>query len=110
MARGVGLATTRERWSVFTFAATSSSAFGAPFFRGAQAEKGVGVVFLDAQLTPKLRAFSRNVFSDQQTTISGVEWGPREGLTTSLASGFGANSGYLASSFERSPFSVPTSR
>lgn len=96
--RGVGVARVRERLSFFGFAGVTSVGFGTPFFRAARAEKSVGLFFLDSKVTPTLRAFSRTVFSDRQTSINGVEWQPRAGLRTAIAGGLGANEGYFASS------------
>jgi len=96
--RGVGVATKRERVSLFGFAGTTSSGFAAPFFRAARSEAGVGLLFLEAQLSPTVRAFSHNVVSNRQTTINGLEWRPRQDLQMALAGGVGANNGYLSAS------------
>ena len=99
LGRGAGISLTRGRVTLLGFAGATATGFSAPFSRGARAESGVGVLFLDAKLSPKLEVFSRNVVSNLQTTINGVEWRPRPWLKTSLAGGIGANQGYLASSF-----------
>src|SRR5260370_931193 len=70
----------------------------APFFRGASPDDGVGLLFFDLKLTPKLRAFSRNMFSNRQTSISGLEWQPWTWTKTAVSAGMGANQGYFASS------------
>jgi len=98
LGRGVGISKVRDRFTVYGFAGTTTLGYGTPFFRAAQSEKGVGVIFMDGQLTPTLRAFSRTVFSDRQTAINGVEWQPRTDLRAALAAGLGANRGYFSSS------------
>jgi len=98
MGRGIGVAHQRERVSFYGFAGATSVGYGAPFFRGAQARTGIGLFFVEGQLAPKLRAFSRNAFSDRQTSINGVEWQPRTGLRLAVAGGLGANRGYFATS------------
>lgn len=108
LGRGAGIYLTRERLSLIGFAGTTATGFNAPFFRGARAEDGVGALFLDAKLSPKLTLFSRNILSNRQTSISGLEWRPKPWLKTSLAGGVGANQGYMASSLilERPGISV----
>lgn len=96
--RGLGAARAGERFSWLSFAGTSSTLFATPYFRGARSEKGIGVFFADSGLTPSVRLFTRNVFSDQQTSISGLDWRPGRGLQVALAGGVGANQGYFASS------------
>jgi hypothetical protein len=98
MGRGVGIGRQFERVSVYGFAGATSIGYGAPFFRGAQARSGIGLLFVEGQLAPKLRAFSRNVLSAQQTTINGLEWRPRTDLRLGVAGGVGASRGYFASS------------
>ena len=97
-ARGMGVATKRERVSLFGFAGTTSSGFASPFFRAARSESGVGLLFLEAELSPTVRAFSHNVVSNRQTTITGLEWRPRQDLRMALAGGVGANNGYVSAS------------
>lgn len=108
LGRGAGISLTRGRLSLIGFAGATATGFNAPFFRGARAEDGVGTLFLDFKLSPKLTLFSRNVLSNRQTSINGLEWQPRPSLKTSLAGGVGANQGYMASSltFERPWISV----
>jgi len=98
LGRGASVAIKEERGSVFAFAGATSTGFIAPFFRGASPKDGVGLLFFDMKVTPKLRAFSRNIFSNRQTSISGLEWQPWTWAKTALSAGMGANQGYLASS------------
>src|SRR5216684_2065000 len=98
LGRGASVTAKDQRMSVFAFAGATSTGFIAPFFRGASPEDGVGLLFFDLKLTPKLRAFSRNMFSNRQTSISGFEWQPWMWAKTALSAGMGANQGYLASS------------
>lgn len=97
-ARGVGVAWANERSSWYGFGGTSSTGFAAPYFRGARPEKAVAALFADAILTPTLRFATRNLFSDQQTSIHSLEWNPRHGLKAACAAGLGADEGYFSSS------------
>lgn len=110
-ARGFGAAKAGERFSWLSFAGTSSTDFATPYFRGARSEKGIGVFFADSTLTPSVRLFTRNVFSDRQTSISGLDWRLGRGMQVALAGGVGANQGYFASSFslERDWITLKTS-
>src|SRR5216684_1393680 len=98
LGRGASVTAKDQRMSVFAFAGATSTGFIAPFFRGASPEDGVGMLFFDMKLTPKVRAFSRNIFSNRQTLIGGLEWQPLTWAKTGLSAGMGANQGYLASS------------
>src|SRR5258708_9690497 len=69
LGRGASVTVKKERVSIFAFAGATSTGFIAPFFRGTSPENGVGLGFFDMKLTPKLRAFSRNIFSNRQTGI-----------------------------------------
>ena len=106
-ARGLDNRATR----IFSFAGATSRGTGTPYFQAGEAEKGVGLLFLDHRLTPKLTLFSRNVFSSQQTSISGLEWQPRTGIRASVDGGIGSNQGYGASSFtmDREMYSLKAS-
>jgi hypothetical protein len=98
MGRGVGLTRSWGTTRVFGFAGATSVGWGTPFFRAAEVQKGVGLIFLERQLTPSLSVFSRNVFSDRQSSINGLDWQIRPGLHGAMAGGLGSNRGYLASS------------
>jgi hypothetical protein len=98
LGRGMSLATLHEKFSAFGFAGTTATGFAAPYFRGARAEGGVGLLFVDYQLSPTLRTFSRNVLSGRQTTIHGLEWQVSPGIRTSIAGGVGSNQPYYAAS------------
>ena len=99
MGRGVGLTQQHGATRIFSFAGATSRGTGTPYFRTGDAEKGVGLLFLDHPLSDRLSLFSRNVFSSRQSSISGLEWQPWTGVRASVAGGFGANQGYGASSF-----------
>jgi hypothetical protein len=99
LGRGVGIATKWENLDLFGFAGTTSTGFDAPYFRGARSERGAGAFFIETKLSPSWSAFSRNIVSDQKTTISGLEWHPLPALRTAFSGGVGANHGYLGSSF-----------
>ncbi len=96
--RGIGLAQTRGTTRIFGFVGATSQGLGTPYFRAAEANKGVGLLFLDRPLTPTLSFFSRTAFSSRQTAINGLAWRPVSGLRAATAVGLGANQGYSATS------------
>ena len=98
--RGVGVEVNRGGTRYKGFAGAASMTLGAPFFRGAASGTAVGMFFLDRALTSRLGVVSRNVFSDTQTSIHGLEWRPKDRLTLAAAGGFGASKPYAASSVE----------
>lgn len=98
LARGLGMGRQWEETSLYGFIGATSTGFSTPFFRAAQPETVAGGLFFDRQLRPDLRLFSRNIFSERQTSIHGLEWQPTPILRAAVAAGVGANQGYFASS------------
>ncbi len=98
--RGAGVSRSLGKTRVLAFGGTTSTTFGSPFFRVADMEQGVGLLFLDTQLTRELKGFSRNVVGERTTSIHGLEWKTRRWLTTSVAAGTGAGSRYFAASLD----------
>lgn len=98
LARGASVSWKKGRTQLFGFGGATTVGFASPFFSGATAENKSGVFFLDTSLTTKLKVFSRNIVSQRQTSISGVEWSPQKWLRASMAGGIGANQSYWSSS------------
>ena len=98
LGRGLGIARQNDRLSLYGFAGGTSTGRGIPFMRTARAERAVGLFFLDTTVRPSLALFSRNVFSDRQTILNGLEWRPSTNLRAGVTGGIGANQGYFASS------------
>ncbi len=98
--RGVGVTRTFGNTKILAFGGTTSTTFGSPFFRVADMDQGVGLLFVDTQLTRDLKAFSRNVVGERRTSIHGLEWKTRKWLTSSVAAGTGAGNRYFAASLD----------
>ncbi len=98
--RGVGVTRTFGNTRVLAFGGTTSTTFGSPFFRVSDMDQPVGLVFVDSQLSPKVKAFSRNVVAQSRTSIHGLEWKTRPWLTTSVAAGMGSGERYFAVGFD----------
>lgn len=98
--RGVGVTRTFGNTKVLAFGGTTSTTFGSPFFRVADMDQPVGLLFVDTQLSPKVKAFSRNVVAQSRTSIHGLEWKTRPWLTTSVAVGMGSGERYFAVGFD----------
>ncbi len=98
--RGVGVARSFGDTKIAAFGGTTSTTFGSPFFRVADMEQPVGLVFVDSKVTDNLKLFSRNVVAERNTSIQGLEWKTNEWLTTSAAVGMGSGERYFATSFE----------
>ncbi|MGH9603139.1 MAG: SPOR domain-containing protein, partial [Terriglobales bacterium] len=98
--RGVGVARSFGDTKIVAFGGTTSTTFGSPFFRVAEMDQPVGLVFVDSKLTDSLKAFSRNVVAQRNTSIHGLEWKTNEWLTTSVAAGMGSGERYFAASFD----------
>jgi hypothetical protein len=102
---GRGIGYEREIGDVHLRAIGGSTAnvYGSPFFTGAQAVHGAGILFLDHDVSPTVHVMTRSVFSDRQTVISGLDWKPRPDFSAAFAGGGGAGEPYGAVSarFER---------
>ncbi len=96
LGRGAGISRTRGRFTLLVFGGATATGFSAPFFRTASTDAGVGAFFFDVKLAHNLHVFSRNILSNRQTFINGLEWRPETWIKTSVAGGVGANQGYMA--------------
>ena len=102
LARGVGLRhvdpKTKSMW--YGFAGTTSLGFSSPFFMASRSQSGVGIIYFERQLDNKVRFFSRNLFSDRQTSIQGLEWSAPAGVKLSGSAGLGSNQPYFATALK----------
>jgi len=98
LVRGVGLQhldpKTKSMW--YGFAGTTSLGYSTPFFMASRSQSGLGILYYERQLGDKIRFFSRNLFSDMQTSIQGVEWTAASGVKLSASAGKGSNQRYGA--------------
>jgi hypothetical protein len=99
-ARGVGATRKDEKNTFYAFAGTTSTWFGTGFFNAASSDDPVGIFFYERKLSKELKFFSRDVVSNRQTSLQGLEYHPNKWLKTSLTGGVGANQGYFASGME----------
>ncbi len=100
LTRGAGLSGQVHGAKVFLFGGATALGVGSQFFQGAQAQMRVGMFFLDIPLSDKLTFYSRNIGSNQQTSIQGLDWHPLKWLKTGLSAGIGGNQPYLATTFD----------
>jgi hypothetical protein len=97
---GRGMSLTRNvDGRLFVFAGTTSDGYSAPFLNIARTDTPAGAIFYDRQLSPSIRFFSRNMFSERQTSIQAIEWAARKDIKMALSAGVGNNQPYGASSF-----------
>ena len=98
LVRGVGLrhqfVDKSGSWSAF--AGTTSQGFSSPFFLAARSSSGLGAIYYEHKIGSQLRFVSRNLFSNRQTSIQGVEWSIANGVKVSASGGVGSNQPYLA--------------
>jgi hypothetical protein len=95
-ARGAGITRTHPGESVYAFAGATSSMLGTGFFNAASVDNPVAIFFYQRKLSEHLTYVSRNIFSNQQTLLQGVEYAPKKWLKTSLTGGVGSNQKYFA--------------
>ena len=99
-ARGVGATRKDANNTFYAFAGTTSTWFGTGFFNAASSDDPVGIFFYERKLSKELKFFSRDVVSNRQTSLQGLEYHPNKWLKASLTGGVGANQGYFASGME----------
>ena len=99
-ARGIG-ATKKDAESTFyAFAGTTSTWLGTGFFNAAKSNGPVGIFFYQRKLSQRLTFFSRDILSNRQTLLQGVEYRPNKWLKASLTDGIGSNQKYFASALD----------
>jgi len=99
-ARGAGVTRTSERESFYVFGGTTSTWLGTGFFNAATSETPVAVFFYQRQMSKKLTLVSRDILSNQQTLLQGLEYKASRWLNASFTGGIGANQRYVASAID----------
>lgn len=99
-ARGVGATRKNSASMFYVFAGATSTWLGTGFFNAATSNDPVGIFFYQRKLTERLTFFSRNIVSNRQTLLQGLEWKQNKWLTASLTGGIGSNQKYFASSLD----------
>ena len=99
-ARGIGATRKDANNTFYAFAGTTSTWFGTGFFNAASSDDPVAIFFFERKLSKELKFFSRDVVSNRQTSLQGLEYHPNKWLKASLTGGVGANQGYFASGME----------
>ena len=99
-ARGAGVTRKFEDSRFYAFAGTTSTWLGTGFFNAASSDRAAGVFFYERKLNDDLTLFSREIVSNTQTALQGVEWKPRKWPKTAVTGGTGSNQGYFASSLD----------
>src|SRR3954451_13726623 len=91
LVRGVGITTRKRKLNIYAFGGASAFGGGAPFFQTAASDRPVGMLFFDLPVTEKLHFYSKNIFSNTQTSISGFEYTIRKDFKFGAAAGLGSN-------------------
>jgi hypothetical protein len=99
-ARGAGVMRKDSDSDLYVLGGTTSTWLGTGFFNAAKSDDPVGVLFYERNLTDHLRFFSRDIVSNRQTSLQGLEWKQNKFLKASLAGGIGSNQKYFASAIE----------
>lgn len=99
LGRGASLTRNVGDSRLFVFVGTTTDGYFAPFLSVARNDTASGAIFYEKQLSPALRFFSRNVFSNRQTSIQALDWTARKDIKLALSAGMGNNQPYGSSSF-----------
>jgi hypothetical protein len=98
LGRGVGFQYQDEGVQVFAMGGTTATGYSTPYTFGARPEDPVGLVYLEAPMSPTFRLSSRTLYSGRLTSIFGGDWQPLPNVEGALAGGVGAEEGYVAAS------------
>ena len=98
-ARGLGAMHSDENSRSYIFAGSTSTWLGTGFFNAASSDRPAGIFFYERKWN-SLKFFSRDIVSNTQTSLQGVEWQARKWVKAALAGGIGSNQKYLASSVD----------
>ena len=99
-ARGMGVTRGNELSRFYAFAGTTSTWVGTGFFSAATSDRPAGVFFYERKWNRHFKFFSRDIVSNTQTALQGVEWQPNKWLRTAVTGGTGSNQKYFASSVD----------
>lgn len=99
-ARGLGVTRKYDDSRFYAFAGATSTWMGTGLFNAASADRPAGVFFYERNLDRNLKLFSRNIVSNTQTSLQGVEWKAKDWLKLAAAGGTGSNQAYFASSLD----------
>jgi hypothetical protein len=99
-ARGAGFTLSDHDRSMYAFAGTTSTWLGTGFFNAATSDSPVAIVFYQRKVSDKVRFFSRNILSNRQTFLQGLEWSPEKWAHASVTGGVGSNQKYGAAAFD----------
>ena len=99
-ARGTGVTRSDHDRSMYMFAGTTSTWLGTGFFTAATSDSPVAILFYQRKLSDSVRLFSRNILSNRQTFLQGLEWSPEKWAHASVSGGVGSNQKYGAAAFE----------
>ena len=99
-ARGLGAMRSDDNSRFYAFAGATSTWLGTGFFNAASSDRPAGILFYERRLSSHLKFFSRDIVSNTQTSLQGVEWKPNKWLKAGLTGGIGSNQKYLASSLD----------
>ena len=99
-ARGLGATRADATSRFYAFAGATSTLLGTGFFNAATSDRPAGILFYERKWNDQLKFFSRNIVSNTQTALQGVEWKPKKWLKTALTGGTGSNQKYFASSLD----------
>src|SRR5215467_681134 len=99
-ARGMGVTRGNELSRFYAFAGTTSTWVGTGFFSAATSDRPAGVFFYERKWSRHFKFLSRDIVSNTQTALQGVEWQPNKWLKTAVTGGIGSNQKYFASSVD----------
>lgn len=99
-ARGAGLTRKYDDQTFYAFAGTTSNWLGTGFFNAATSENPVAIFFYDRKLSDHVNFVSRDIISNRQTLLQGLEWQPQKWLKASFTEGIGSNQRYSATAVD----------
>lgn len=94
--RGLSVSTKTAMTQELILAGVESVSYGAPFFSAAEGKEPVGIILYSHKFNDRVKFYSRNIFSEQQTSIQGLEYRANRWLKLTSSAGMGAGEPYGA--------------
>ena len=98
--RGIGITHMDKVGRYYAFAGTTSTWLGTGLFNAATSDDPVGMFFYERKVSDHFKIFSRNIISNRQTFLQGLEYQPNRSMKASVTAGMGSNQKYFAASFD----------
>jgi hypothetical protein len=98
--RGAGISRKTGKNKYTVFGGMTSRFVGASFFQAAEGQDPFGLIFMESQLSTRMKFVSRTVMTNKLTFLNGLSFSPNRGIEMGATAGLGSGKPYIAGSFD----------